>query len=139
MWKQDYYPPFEDSDYLGASHNWRYGFSMTLVAMIAGLAFAYHIIDANDGFNRPFGEPAKEMRGSTLLTNSSSVSSTVPTVQDAIAVKGFDIFKAVKNIAEKEKVRSIQQAKQPAVVKKEEAPVELPPIQEPVTAPRITP
>ena len=138
MWKQDYYPPFEDSDYLGASHNWRYGFSMTLVTMIAGLAFAYHIIDSNDGFNRPFGEPAKQVRGSTLLTNASAISSTTPTLQDAIAVKGLDIFKAVKGIAETEKVRSIQKVKAPSVVKKEEPAVELPPVQEPVTAPRIT-
>jgi len=138
MWKQDYYPPFEDSEYLGAHHNWRYGFSMTLVAMIAGLAFAYHIIDANDGFNRPFTEPAQQMRGSTLLTNASTVSSTVPTLQDAIQVKGFDVFNAVKNIAEKEKVRPVQQAKQPAVVKKEEPVATPPPIQEPVTAPRTS-
>lgn len=138
MWKQDHYPPFEDSEYLGAHHNWRYGFSMTLVAMIAGLAFAYHIIDANDGFNRPFTKPAKTMPGSELLTNSSRVSSTVPTVQDAIEVRGFDIFQAVKSIAEKEKVRAVQQVKQPAVVKKDEPAAAPPPLPEPVTAPRTS-
>jgi hypothetical protein len=136
MWKQDYYPPFEDSEYLGANHNWRYGFSMTLVTMIAGLALAYHVIDANDGFNRPFTEPAKSMRGHEVLTNTSAVASTVPTAHDAIEVKGFDIFKAVRSIAEKEKARPIQQAKQPALVKKEVPAAAIPPAQEPVTAPR---
>lgn len=139
MWKQDYYPPFEDSDYLGASHNWRSGFSMSLVTMIAGLALAYHLIDTNNGFNRPFGEPAKTMRGTTLFTNASVISSTVPTLQNAIEVKGLDVFRAVKEIAITEKIRPIQQLKQPAVVKNEEPTVVLPEVQEPVTAPRIMP
>ena len=139
MWKQDYYPPFEDSDYLGAKHNWRYGFSMSIVTMIAGLTLGYHVIDANDGFNRGFGEPAKVIRTNTLLTNATMVSSTLPTLQDAIEVRGLDVFKAMTTITAKEQVRPIQQVKPAVVVKKEEPPVAPPEVEEPVTAPRITP
>lgn len=142
MWKQDYYPPFEDSEYLGAQHNWRYAFSASVITMLIGLASAYYIIDANDGFNRPFGEPARTLRGTPFLTNSSTITSVKPVFSNVIEVKGLDVFAVTKEPSQSSakivKAKSVRKAV-PVSEPIKDVPASFPEVHEPVTAPRIIP
>jgi len=140
MWKQSYYPPFEESGYDMPANTWRYGFAMFVVTAIAGFALAYYVIDVNDGFNHGFTEPAKEIKTTLRLTNATQIQQEVPSTHGIFELKGFDIFKQpVKDIVVKQQNHPAKATPSAPITKKEPEPKPVPVPDEPVTAPRITP
>jgi hypothetical protein len=139
MWKQSYYPPFEESGYDMPSNTWRYGFAMFVVMAIASFTFAYYLIDANNGFNHGFTEPAKELKTTTHLTNTLIPNSTTPNMQGIFEIKGLDVTKeAVKNLVVKHHIQPTKATPAAPITKKEPEQKPIPVPDEPVTAPRIS-
>lgn len=138
MWKQSYYPPFEESGYEMPANTWHYGFAMFVITAIAGFALAYYVIDANNGFNHGFTLPAKEVKTTTSLTNATQSQPTIPNTQGIFELKGFDISKeAVKNLVVKQHIQPTKTTPAPMTKKKEPEQKPSPVPDEPVTAPRI--
>jgi hypothetical protein len=128
MWKQPYYPPYEESGFELPQNHWRNGF----IAVV--------IIDANNGLNHGFGEPAKEVRTTSTLTNTGTFQPAIQHIQSVTESKGFDALKALM----KETPVVTKQIRKPVAipVKRDELlpnpeTKPLPEPEEPVTAPRI--
>lgn len=139
MWKQSYYPTFEESGYDMPANTWRYGFAMFVVTAIAGFALAFYVIDANDGFNHGFTVPAKEVKTNTHLTNTLQIQQTAPSTEGIFEVKGLDVNKeAVKNLVVKQHIQPTKANPAAPITKKEPEAKPIPIPDEPVTAPRIS-
>lgn len=139
MWKQSYYPTFEESGYEMPANTWRYGFAMFIVTAIAGFALAFYVIDVNNGFNHGFTVPAKEVKSAATLTNVTQPQKTMPNTQGIFEVKGFDINKeAVKNLVVKHHIQPTKATPAAPITKKEPEQKPIPVPDEPVTAPRIS-
>jgi hypothetical protein len=140
MWKQPYYPPYEESGFELPQNHWRNGFIAVVISAAALFAFAYYVIDANNGFNHGFGEPAKEVRTTSTLTNTGTFQPAIQHIQSVTESKGFDALKALM----KETPVVTKQIRKPVAipVKRDELlpnpeTKPLPEPEEPVTAPRI--
>jgi hypothetical protein len=139
MWKQAYYPPFEESDYEGAQDNWRIRYFTLVTCTIAGLALLFYVIDVNDGFNHGFGVPAKALKTTSLLTNASTLLPAISQGQGFMEVNGFDLTsETVINPVVKKKTQHVRLTQDVPIITKETEPKPTPEPEEPVTAPRIS-